>query len=224
MHCWHRLNLYYKDVLKIPKDKLYKQIIENQSYYTGENYVLFFIRTNDVFNKEFISFLESKNLLIMPFSVGFLVDPFSKGFVHTDYYSGMSPEISMKGVPYMSELTEHQISLLTKENTAKNWHASLHLNVGSSGMLEWYTGDSPEKFEKTKLNIPLYRHDNEDSLVLIDKLESNGISICRTDVLHRSNNNRSKDRLRVVITARFAGNPTYEELKEKLGDLVVERE
>lgn len=222
MHCWNQLNLNYSDILEVDKDSLCSNIIKNQSYNTGDPYTLFFIRTKEILKFEFIKFLDSKNLIPMPFSVGFLVKPNTKGFVHRDYYMGGETS-EFDGVPYKDDLTPKIKHLLNDSKKHKYWFANLHLHIGISGSLFWYDGDSEEIYEKTKLNIPIYRYNNDENLTIVDTMNHPGISICKTDILHRSSN-LDNTKLRVVVTMRFAGNPTFNQLKEKLGDLVIERE
>lgn len=225
MHCWNKLTLHYKDVLKLPKESLCKQILENQDYKINDSYVIFYIRDRNIFNEDFLKFLKSKDLLLIPFCIGFITENSSKGFIHCDYYGGVDNTIVTEGMPYIQYLTDELSHLMTTDDGRKYWHTSFHMNLGGAGSLEWYQGDTEGEFEKTELKVPVYRFAQEEKLSLVDRLDHHGISICRADVPHRSDNQYvNNNKTRIIVTARFAGNPTYEEVKEKLGDLVIERE
>jgi hypothetical protein len=165
----------------------------------------------------------------MSFCVGFSLIEHAKGFVHVDYYGGVTSEVNMKN--YRGNLDDiivpssyvHQ-DLIENTDLDQCCKVSLHLNIGASGSLVWYNGDTVGKFEKTTLEVPVYRYYEEEKLIPIDSMDHNGISICRTNVPHCSDNRDKIYKNRMIMTVRFNGNPEFEEVKEKLGDLVIERE
>jgi hypothetical protein len=90
--------------------------------------------------------------------------------------------------------------------------------------MDWFKENVSTNFYVTEEGkIPFYIYQGDQLLTLCDQLSDTGVSIVKTDILHMSNNEFS-DRPRIVLAFKFASNPTFEQVKTKLQDFVIERE
>lgn len=225
MHCYNKLNFNFEDIAKVEKQDLIDKIMEQYYNKAVEPYNAYMI-THEILDYKFTQFLKHRHLTLMPHGFVFICRPFTKGLTHTDYISNtVLYDPILKGFPEYSKLLTYQhIDLHNRRNKSKNYHVSLHVDLTNSGTLDWFKENASTNFyisEEGK--VPFWVYQGDQLLTLCDQLSNGGVAILRTDVLHMSNNEFS-DRPRIAVTFRFAGNPTFEQLKAKLHDFVIERE
>lgn len=220
MKCWESINIPIDDVLIPPRLALAHSLID-EYYDSTEDYVLFPVTVTDVFSLKFIELLASVKLNLYPRNVGFLLKPNELGFPHCDYYPGD-----------IGPLGEYHTPNPVDERSF--YKTSLHIDLVGAGSLEWFEHKSPNgktleesaNVKNNKRGVWYYEIDYLDiNLNKIDSLSGIGVNVCRTDIPHRSVNltgspDLRKSKFRVVLTARFEGNPEFDEVVSKLQNIV----
>ena len=218
MKCWESIDIPIDDVLITPHKSLMYSLL-HKHYDPAEDYLLFPITGVDVFTAKFIDTLASVNLELFPWQVGFLVKPNTLGFPHCDYYGDTR------------SLEEHNTPIPVSKRSF--YKISLHIDLAGVGNLEWFNYKSSDgknladsaNIIETKTGVSVYEIDwLNDNFTKIDSLSGIGINVCKTNIPHRSVNltgssDLEKSNFRVVLTARFVGNPNFDTVVSKLKNI-----
>lgn len=225
MHCFNRLNFNFEDISKVKQTDLIAKIIEEFYNKTTQAYSAFILPTHEILQYKFKLFLGYRHLHLMPHVYVLICKPFTKGVTHIDYLSNMVYDPFINNLPeFPNSFTNEQAIYHTNRNQSQSYHVSFHVQLTQSGSMDWFNETTKTSIYLTEENkIPFLTYKGDQLLTLCDQLTDTGVSICRSDVLHLSNNEFS-DRPRIVLVFKFVGNPTFEQVKTKLQDFVIERE
>lgn len=225
MHCFNRLTFNFEDIAKVTKTDLIAKIMEQFYDEAIEPYDAFLVHPHEILDYKFKLFLAERHLNLIPHGFVILCKPFTKGLTHTDYISNLIYDpIIENSSEYSDFITDKQSYLHKNRNYSKSYHVSLHVQLTQSGSMDWFKENAPTNLYVNKEGkVPYWAYQGDQLLSICDRLTDTGVSICRTDVLHLSNNEFSATP-RLVLAFRFAGNPTFEQVKTKLQDFVIERE
>lgn len=224
MHCYNRLNFNFEDIAKVTKTDLIARIMEQFYDKAVEPYNAFLIHSHEILDYKFKLFLAQRHLNLMPHGFVLICRPFTKGLTHTDYISNLIYDPGLADHPeYTNFLTDKQANLHKTRNQSKSYYAGFHIQLTQSGSMDWFNENPTTSLYLKAGKVPFWLYQGDQLLTISDRLTDTGVSICRTDVLHLSNNEFS-DKPRIVLTFKFADNPTFEQLKAKLQDFVIERE